>query len=439
MLIILLLFYKRIYKADNSGPLVQLDGFGFKSGGSYRIKNTCSASKSVFVALLNTLEKKALGDINNIAPYSVCSKKFKHLAVINYTVELQNSTDYVYGLIKEKSVYLPIVVFCTDQNLVSYIVEAEFQNSGSLLDSRYDNCFIFFQVFIALLTLLLISSLSNHIYFRKGVRAFHLYYDLIIGFDIVCYTLHYLSLLHMKISDSWSFLTLVYTISDVVFYLLLFFFILLVITGWHVIEKSYSYIDVFQLVAYSMAYMTLYVIHAFLGTASFSFWIFFPFVLLLIVLLYAFFCHMKSVDLILRAHLYVIMKNNINPRTTPIFKKRIKYFVFSVSSFVYFTLWISVISLEMSGVIGYWVRDLVEFLLDTTLLIIAFSLFYLNNYIESDYTLLDDAQKISNTEIMDDFISSGDNGDLVDWEDGMLLPPEPIIVDSSTIEQGLVI
>ena len=133
--------------------------------------------------------------------------------------------------------------------------------------------------------------------------------------------------------------------------------------------------------------------------------------------------------------MYVISREGINPTTTPIYKKHIIYTLFKHILAIYFSYCVAIMSLELADVLNFWVKDMLN-LIERVGILVALSVLFCIRKVDCNlYTKINDAKSANevNSQILDDFeINSYENySDLMDWEEGMQLPPPPKIINGT--------
>ena len=129
--------------------------------------------------------------------------------------------------------------------------------------------------------------------------------------------------------------------------------------------------------------------------------------------------------------MYVIYRAGINPTTTPIYKRHIIYTLFKHILVIYFSYCIAIMSLQLADVLNFWVCDMLN-IIEKIGILVALSILFCVRKVDCNlYSKINESEdsKEVSSQILDDFeiISYEDFQDLMDWEEGMQLPPQPRI------------
>ena len=147
----------------------------------------------------------------------------------------------------------------------------------------------------------------------------------------------------------------------------------------------------------------------------------------------------RDVTQVIRAHLLVIAQARIDPSSTPVYSKFKSFTVFANNLLIFLAIWIVILSLELVDLLAFWSLDFAKATFITVELGILTFLFRVRYFNCSGYTTIDDAKTIPKGEIPEDndqLLAEGE--ELITWQIGMLLPPEPVVVEEKDIENDLV-
>lgn len=130
------------------------------------------------------------------------------------------------------------------------------------------------------------------------------------------------------------------------------------------------------------------------------------------------------------AHMYIIYQKGINPMTTPIHRQYLIYAHFKHILVIYFSICIAKMSYELVDSTVYWLQDIFNVSVRILILCALAALFHVRKEDWIVYTNFDAktatemSAKLAD-EICIDMFNNDD--ELVEWNAGMELPPQPII------------
>lgn len=433
-----LLFYRAEITGKSTGQAFKHKDFGFKKNGTFSIEFKNTTSEKIFIGMLNENESKNIG-VNTISKLNPCIQHKLSISAINNTVIINDGGGIFCGKIPMDNVYTPFIMVCTPEE-TEYSIIFTYKNGKSLIDTRWQSAFIALPIVGCVLLIILVLAIFNQARFWKGVNKMHIFLDVVILVGLGSIVLNYFHLKQMEKTDNTYVFSIIRTILEVAFYIVIFVFLLLLANGWTVINKELSILEFIEIFAYTILFIIVFVIHNYVETLTFGIILFFAFIVLLALLWWTLLSVMRSVDRIIRAHMLVISRASINPKTTPVYIKHVAYMVFIQMLVAYFSLWIALLSLELASVLRFWLQETLEWSLNSLILAASLYLFRVRFYNVNGYTALEQsADQVALDEIPKSAsLYDQENGDLVDWEAGMLLPAEPIVVEEGGMELRLV-
>jgi hypothetical protein len=143
----------------------------------------------------------------------------------------------------------------------------------------------------------------------------------------------------------------------------------------------------------------------------------------------------KQARAIVMAHLMVIDQDGIDPSTTPIYQKYILYRVFVVAAIFAFVLLFLVDSAMILLDAPNWIAGLLDDLVQLGLILFAMFLYRprgsrIDAYMQADVAVEGGSRNEVLLEDLDSFSIDAPREGRREWEDGMGLPLEPVLISS---------
>ena len=432
MFFLFLLCLKIKLKHSSDVPIYIMDSFGFTEGGTFMINISESSEKHFFLGFVNSKEDDSIINYNTLHLLSPCQKPKQTISVINMTFNLKERNNSVHGYITKTDVYIPILISCNSQAF-SLTGVANFSNPNSELDTRQEIGFTMIPVSISLTALVLLLFVINQIYFNQGVSILHYWMDGIFVLCLLGQVVEYVELDTLKKKGDAENEHISMIVIQYIYYESLFLLIVFLSHGWTTISKPNKTMIAIEAAFMTVTFTVLYFLHTLNTTWDYSLGTFISIIVLIIVMWWRMITVTRDVLQILKAHLLVIGQSNIDPSSTPVYSKFFSFSIFANNVLIFLAVWIVVLSLELVDILKFWVNSFVISTVNTLELAIITFFFRLREYNCSGYTNIDnDVKKVTKTEIPYDsnrLLLGDDDSRLIKWQFGMLLPPEPVIVD----------
>ena len=423
---------------NDDGPIYQMPSFGFMKGGTYSFEFKKTTEKELFIAFLNSKEEDRIVNLNTIPYISPCQKPKKEVSAINLTFEYTNTSQTAYGIINSKDVYTPIIACCKCSSF-SFEAKTEFLNEKSQLDTRQELGFIMLPINIVLAVVILVFAIINQVIYRQGISKRNILFDIAFIFLVIYLVLAFVALYVDKKGGNIKKAQLISSIPEFICISILFVLIFFISNGWTVVNVKISLMMVIEIFSFEVIFGVIFFFHIFDKSWNCSLVTFICFLVLIIFFWWRMITVTRDVTQVIRAHLLVIAQARIDPSSTPVYSKFKSFTVFANNLLIFLAIWIVILSLELVDLLAFWSLDFAKATLITVELGIITFLFRVRYFNCSGYTTIDDAKTIPKGEIPEDndqLLAEGE--ELITWQIGMLLPPEPVVVEEKDIENDLV-
>lgn len=428
--------------------------FHFKSNGNYSIEiNPNSQSNFPITYDYYICTKKEF--------LSFISTKEKSICSISSNVRINTSTRIgkSSGVIKESGAYQ--FLFYPSSNDEKAVITVLLRNPNSYLDSQMEPCIysepIFTGIIFIILVIWIINWFLNICHNGTQVQfSFTLHEFITITYIVsllysICQTLELWSL-HRK--DSTTPLTEISITLRFLQYWVLFATMLMASKGWCIVHESISLFNVFLCILAANLLSIPLIIMEYVNLGN---WVYLVLFIGIFCILFYYRVMVKSIldaTLYVVAHLNVIANEGIDPRTTPIYTKYRMFRVISWGVVSYFLLTFLVSSIATFLDIPYCVEDVMQDVITLTLLGGAAYIFRLRKEMRKGYMMIGDIdesaepQTFSREDVKEmtvrknNGVENEGNNETKDndrtmreWEEGMLLPPQPLLIDNDNDTQ----
>lgn len=425
------LCYFQTYKINSTYTSVTLPDVGLIHGATYDLSITHTNAESFFIAILDSKEYSNLPQLSSSYASQFCSRVKSHISRINSSIISHKNYASLSITIPKSDTYRTLIISCKSPSS-QYDAAVSFSNGDSLLDSRNLPSFISIPIELCVTFVCFMPWLINQYKYRPYT---HLHQNLITLAMISTFFnlyLSYLVLWNDSIHDHKNFLHLFEFITRISCSILILSAIMLAAKGWFIVFQDIKPKDVADVIIFCSIYFILRSVSSTNSTSVYDIVLFVITAILLLILFANLISGIRNVDKHILAHMYVILRSGINPTTTPIYKKHIVYTLFKHILVIYFSYCIAIMSLELADVLNFWVRDMLNVIERVGILAALSVLFCIRRVDCNLYSKIDDSEntKEISSQILDEFeINSYENySDLMDWEEGMRLPPQPKIV-----------
>lgn len=416
--------------------------FHFKSGGNYSVeinpnipvRNPMSydffvCTKRQFLSFMISSER------------SICSIFSKVLIYPNSTIGRTT------GLISNSDAY-QFLFYPSNYNEQGEITLV-LKNPGSYLDSQMEPCLysepIFSLTVLIILIFWIINWVQNIIHSGSQYQfAFTLHEFITITYIVsliysICQVFE-LWTLHKK--DCTTLLSEFSILLRFLQYWALFASMLLASKGWCIVHESISLCSVFYCIFSSLLLSFPLIIMEYFIVGNWSYLVLVCGMIGILIYYRLMVTSIRDATLYVIAHLAVIKEQGIDPKTTPVYSKYKIFRGISWGVVSYFLITFLVSSISSFADIPYYVEDIVQDAITLLLLGAAAYIFRLRRDMRRGYMMIGDVdeniepQTFSREDVKELGGTQRDNeaDEMREWEEGMLLPPQPVIVDSDKKE-----
>lgn len=451
----------------------QISTFGFYRNGTYHFtfRNNISRisvggaqalvlTKSQYIRFLENFRDDVI-DFDHCEYDDAYDKKF-----VNFSGTYD---EIIYsGFVYDKEVYYTILMMCRFHQTPAksqIFFDATYVNpNGQLLDYRYIPLLTIYPIFIALFGLVLIAFVGVSLYYKRHFLKIYLF---IIGCCILYIIFLAFSLLSLHKSSTkegrnvWD---IALTVFECLYCICLFSFLVVSTTGWCILNVELSWKKMLFDISSVVLLFSMLFLQQSVTFGYFEILFFFLEILGLYLVAKALFFNTSDAERHINAHLYVIMKNGIKPQTTPIFEKfKMYHYFLYIVMFLFIFIFCSNIVMGFFDT-DYWLESLIniicQFSAITSIIYIfrprgpSIDIFMKSdNDVQkknrkdrsnnaSDYThnVIDaDEEFADRDEVMLDDLDGFDprNASGADWNEGMELPLQPILVGEEVSRKPL--
>ncbi|KAK8871034.1 hypothetical protein M9Y10_008947 [Tritrichomonas musculus] len=431
MILLTFLCYFRTYIINSTHISTVLPDIGLIHGATYDLSITNTNSETFFIAILDSKEYSMTPHLSYSYASQFCSRVKNHISRINSSIVIHKNYGSLSITIPKSDTYRTLIISCKSQ-ASQYTVDVSFSNGDSLLDSRRLPSFISIPIELCITFVCFMPWLLNQYKYRSFRHSLHNLISLGMIFTFLNLYLCYLVLWNDSIHDRKNFVHYFEITTRVLSSILILSAIILATKGWFIVFQDLKSKDVTDVITFCSIYFILRSLSSTNSTTVFDIILFVLTSILLIFLFSSLIFGIQFVDRHIIAHMYVIQRAGINPITTPIYKKHIIYTLFKHILVIYFSYCIAIMSLELADVLNFWVKDMLN-VIEHVGILVALSVLFCVRKVDCDlYSKIDDSEsaKAVSSQTLDDFEinSYEDYTDLIDWEEGMRLPPQPVIV-----------
>ena len=427
------LAYFHTYHINESGISVMLPESGLIKGATLTLNFTQSKTESFFIAILDSNEFSRLPHLSFTYASQFCSRLKSHFAMINSTLSSHIYEPSLTVSIPKDDVFYPLIVSCKS-HFSEYTVTVHFKNGNSLLDSRRIPSFVVMPIEICIIVVCFIPWTLNQLKFRKSRMSLHDFISMAVMFNVVDLVLSYLILWHDNFYDHTNFFHFIEKITKILCDISVLSAIILSAKGWCIIFPNLKSRDVTEIVLFCSLYFMFRTLNSNITFTVLNIVLFALTALLLLVLWAVLIAGIRTVDRQIIAHMLVISRMGIDPTSTPVYTKHAVYMFLKHIIVIYFSSCIAIMSLELADIISQWVYDMINIIVRAGILVALSALFHIRKIDLDLYSRIDDT---NTEEVKSKTLDSIENSlfesskDLIQWREGMQLPPQPTIAESN--------
>ncbi|KAK8849264.1 hypothetical protein M9Y10_018632 [Tritrichomonas musculus] len=436
MLILSLITFLKTYTINDSSISVTLPDYGLIKGATYFLHIFDSNAQSFFVAILDSDEYSRLPHLSFSYASQFCSRIKTHFSRLNASLLSRIYEASVTFTIPKKDVYHPLIVACKAGSS-SYSVTIQFKNGNSLLDSRRLPLFVVIPIELCACGVILILWMINLITYWKGRKPLHGFITLTMVLMLITIFFSYVTLLHDSHYESKNIFHFVQKIFVMFLDASLFSTLILTAKGWCIVINDLNPIDIHESVVYCSLYFVLITIYSNIKIEVFGIIIFAVTSALIFVILGTMINAIVVVDQHILGHLLVIQKAGIDPLSTPVYSKHVTYSLFKHAIVLYFSFCIMTMSLSLTDFVPEWLTEMTFWVANVGIVACLCFQFRIRKSDCSEYTKFENFEEV-NEKMLEDLEQNilSDNKDLIQWYEGMLLPPQPIIINSNIVNNN---
>lgn len=410
--------------------------YGFESNGTYSINVSNLDNPPVAFGLMTRESVQNAVSNGDFCPY--CDGTATGEIVTKYQVG--NTSVQLNGTINKKGIYYIFFVRCNRCNSyggkkTSLILDAEFKNANTYMDCRKKNLLVIFPLFTSLFGVVLVAWLIN--WFMNCGAKISIHY-LFTACFILCFiskVADTVSLYYEKGHHPSNGIFIFRKVFQVLFLASMFFAIIIASKGWCIIRPTIKIREVILPLIYIVLMLVFEVV--ILNVYSGNWDILFMILLIASLTLYVrdLIKSTNSSSMRVLAHCLSIAAKGIDPKSTPIWRKRMMLNNLRLSFCVYCVLLI--IRLIFLFFLDHilWVDDFLDMLIDLVMVLILGFTFYLRKESTNGYSMIFDDGNENEYTLQDlegvDFNSDRIQGG-VTWTPDMKLPTQPIVIDTPT-------
>ncbi|OHS93563.1 hypothetical protein TRFO_40194 [Tritrichomonas foetus] len=441
--ILCLLLFRQQKSISKTSPVLFLEDFGFQKNGIFTINISSSKHKQIYIAVANSYETSTIMAITMGTETYDCST-ISRLFQVNYskTLTLNDGFGSYSEIIGYKSYYTPIFISC-DNSGSYYQFSLSFLNPNSHLDYRIIPCIYTKPVSSSLFGLLLVVWLINWLCNFTLKNSLHTYLTITFVFTLLSSIISFFEIYHNHRSDDYSTLTPVSMVFRAIQEVCLLSAMMMAAKGWCIIIDTVNWVGIFLSIVYSLIFIVPMLLIDYMYYSLY----------VQIGLLFVGFCGamlyyhelVKSIREALHvvvAHLLVISQSGINPETTPIYAKCRMFRTISMAVLFYFVLLMFKTIFGKTLIIPYWIIILIYDIVTLALMTTAAWIFRLKKTTRNGYMMVADGENVPTELNLEDIANLNANSDEVRqgtavWQEGMVLPPQPIIIRASRHETSI--
>lgn len=458
MIFFLLVFGILSYRVTGKVKLYYRAGFicdfGFYKDGEYsfvfrnNITKFKQAVSRLFLMTKNQYESFQKALLNDDLDFQKCDfQETYDKFLINFT---NNYDEITYSNnIDVKQVYYTVLMNC-DYELSEdddmYFFDGSYINpGGQLLDYREIPKLKIYPSFIGIFSFVLFLFVGVLIYYKRHFLKMYI-------FIIVCCLMYILflvfSLLSLKYSsthEDHSKWEICLTVFECLYCICLFSLLVILSTGWCILNVELNIKEtIISITAITVMFSMLF-LQSNVELGYYELIFFFLELISMFFVARALFENTKEAEINISAHLYVISKSGIDPKTTPIYEKFKMYHLFLYLNLFLFLFIIIVNSILGLFTVDDWLQSMINICLQLFAIINPMIIFRprgksIDKYMESDINegLLNGNDNNDNgftdqgerDEVMLDDLDGFDprKAQGTEWQDGMKLPLQPVLV-----------
>jgi hypothetical protein len=355
-------------------------------------------------------------------------------AIDNWTLTLTSELVTRLFIIPDKDVYYVIIQSCVPEFPGHYYVDATFLNpNGQHLDYRDIPSLSVLPVAIPAFSLLFLFWCVYIFIKRSKFLAIHICLGVIVIFYILYLVFSEVTLKRAQETDEATASSIWLKVFQAFYDFTLFSTLIIATSGWCLLNVDVALRDLGISLAGVAVFVTLIFVQVEIDMGLWALAIFFGQLFAICLLMAQIWRSTSAAEKVIKAHLLVIQNDGILPSSTPIYQKLIHYqILLYVVGLSFLLVMLTNVNLSFFGAPN-WLGRLVDNLIQFGILATVMYLYRPRGETIDRYMRRDDGQGEREEVLLDDLEGLAPterrNG-MREWEDGMDLPLEPLLVSS---------
>ncbi|EAX88480.1 hypothetical protein TVAG_481620 [Trichomonas vaginalis G3] len=432
----ILLLYRQRAKVNVEGNSIVLYSYGYEKGGKFSAAITNASQSTTFLFQLCTLDefknftqsqKSYCEDLMSVCHLSTLEPVYNQASNTNMTVD-------------QAGRYLTVITNCAG-SASNYLLDVNFSNPNSLLSTDLQPCIYGKPIMTVFFGIGMIYWVINWILNFRGTSALHIFYTITIFFAFLYIFVDTFYYHHFHKSDAETGATESHIVFRFLWQFLLLAGLSFVSQGYGYLASSFSVKNMILIVLLSAVINASLMAFNYISSLSYSVIVMVIFAIAFCVYFRMFMFGVNEAVLTVRAHMYVIAEQGIDPSTTPLVRKMKLYTIMLYIIVGYFGLFLAQHIIFTFFPLPDAYSELITDIINCAMVYGVIFLFRLRKENTRGYQTIEEVglevQEFTREEVLqlnfDDVMERATNK----W-DGSALPPQPRIVESKTISQDFV-
>jgi hypothetical protein len=434
-----MIFFLSFYKSQRfliENNILVLSDFGFEKGATYEMAiEKLEKIDHISFFLVSAPEMKLLPK-NIINASHVCANE----SIISIKdLKASGGSPPLKGNITTSGVYTPIIADCSSllkSQKLNFQISLKFKNPTTYLDIRQVKSLTIMPILICVSTILLVFWIINWIKHKSLTIRLHYFMSATFFLSYIMYIFNYILLVRLNKCDDDGGLKFISIVLVLLSRAILFSTLLLAAKGWCIIKDTVKFSEIALSLGYTFVFMALRLVVEFVYLGEFAIYV----LLIAIVFIGLFIKEMttsiNTASLHVLAHLLVIQNEGIIPESTPIYLKHQMYQQFQYIVVIGCIMVVVKTSVEATVNTPEWVNNALDQITEMILLTCLGIIFRLRGSDEAGYTVVGSKDRAAPIEValddLDTFKLGENKHEGKQWEVGMELSPQPVIVSTTT-------
>ena len=410
--------------------------YGFEVNGEYNVSLDNLYDCTNFLFGLLTREESI--KVNNMFAHidDIDCKDIKKEIGISFEYTVDKNKSNFSGKLDKKGIYTPIIMLCNAKSS-NYKILMEFKNPNTYLDYRKIPLLILKPIITLMFCILLILWVINWTRNFTLKNLLHLFLTITFGVSFFYMLFYWLNLKHLDKTDKDTVLVHFVMIFDVLHKFFLLMAMMLAANGWCIIfEKLETKVFITSGLFSILAVIPYSILDLEYSSVIYEFMLILTGFIFFIIYYKNLIQAIDQANSYVLAHLYFISQSGIDPETTPIYGKYKLFNSISKVILMYFLFILFKRLISEIFLIPFWIGafsyDLITFILMSS----AAWIFRLKKQSKNGYMLIDTDDQDITKFALEDLDGVSIDSELLHkgakWEEGMTLPPQPIIINKNS-------